>query len=29
LIRTIGSLGPSSRSEVLRMPDNEWPGVGN
>ncbi len=29
LVRTIGSLGPSSRSEVLRMPDNEWPGGGN
>jgi len=27
LLRTIGSLGPSSRSEVLRMPDNEWTGV--
>ncbi len=29
LIRTIGSLGPSLRSEVLRMPDNEWPGGEN
>jgi len=27
LIRTIGSLGPSTRSEVLRMQDYEWTGA--
>jgi hypothetical protein len=27
LIRTLGSLGPSTRSEVLRMQDDEWTGV--
>ncbi len=27
LIRAIGSLGPSTRSEVLRMQDYEWTGV--
>ena len=27
LVRTIGSLGPSTRSEVLRMQDYEWTGV--
>jgi protease-4 len=27
LLRTIGSLGPSSRSEVLRVQEDEWTGV--
>jgi protease-4 len=27
LVRTIGSLGPSARSDVLRMQDYEWIGV--